>query len=323
MILASKDLSMKKPRRLRRGATIGIAAISGAVDPVKLEAGARYLRDRGYRTVEGPNLRSLHRDFAGNDRERAAGYLELLRNPEVEAVVFARGGWGAARILRYLDPAELGAHPKIQMGGSDLTSLFAFLRNSAGLVAFHGPMVAVDFARETVDADTDDGWEPVLRGEAPSEFAFAPSQIVAGGRGAGPLVGGCLSILASLEGTAEAVGTEGCVLFWEDVQEEIYRLDRMLDHLRRAGKLERPSGVIIGKLEATTRGGKPDETALTDLLSEYFADAPYPVVRDWPAGHGRRNRALALGVRVEIEAGDDLLKKSGGGIVRFVEAGVV
>jgi muramoyltetrapeptide carboxypeptidase len=310
----NKSNNLKKPPRLAPGATLGIAAISGAVDRSKLEAGLGYLRGRGYRLVEASNLRSVHRDFAGRDEERARGYRELLCDPRVDAILFARGGWGAARALSWLDPEEIAAHPKIHMGGSDLTSFFSFLRLQAGLVAFHGPMVASDFARQPVDPETDAAWEPVLRGELPGEVRIEPSQVVAPGAGGGPLAGGCLSILASLEGTPEALPAEPAVLFWEDVGEEIYRLDRMLCQLKRAGKFERLAGAIIGKLESITRAGNPDETALTELLSEYFAGSPYPVLRDWPAGHGRRNRAMAFGARVEIDTFE--------GAVRFVEAGV-
>lgn len=306
---------LAKPPRLPAGGTLGIAAVSGAVSPEKLDRGIAYLRRRGYRVVEAPNLRSVHRGFAGSDEERARGYRELLLDPRVNAILFARGGWGAARILPLLDPGEIRAHSKIQMGGSDLASLFSYLRNQCGLGAFHGPMVAVDFAREPVDPETDSAWEPALRGEVPVEVPFEPAQVVAPGAGGGPLIGGCLSILASLEGTPEAIRPDGCVLFWEDVGEELYRLDRMLAQLRRAGKLKNLAGVIIGQLESITREGKPDEESLTDLLSEYFAGAGYPVVRDWPAGHGRRNRAMALGARLEI----DTARKA----VRFMEAGVL
>ncbi len=306
---------LTKPARLRPGATIGVAALSGAVEPAKLDRGIAYLRRRGYRVLEASNLRSVDRSFAGSDEERALGYRELLRDPGVEAIFFARGGWGAARVLSRLDPGEVRAHPKIHMGGSDLASLFSFLQNSCGQGAFHGPMIAVDFAREPVDPETDSTWEPALRGEVPLEVPLEPRQVAAPGSGAGPLVGGCLSILVSLEGTPEAIRTDGCVLFWEDVREEIYRLDRMLAQLRRAGKLARLSGVIIGQLESITRDGKPDEESVTGLLCEHFAGAGYPVVRDWPAGHARRNRAMALGARVEI----DTARKA----VRFVEAGVL
>jgi muramoyltetrapeptide carboxypeptidase len=307
--------TLQKPPRLPAGGTIGVAAISGAVEPEALEKGIAYLLGRGYRLVEAPNLRFRQGDFAGTDRQRAEGYRDLVRNPDVQAVFFARGGWGAARIFDNLDAAEIASFPKIHMGGSDLTSLFGFLQNRAGLTCFHGPMVAVDFARRPVDAETDESWERMLRGEAPMRYSLSQQQVVQEGGGRGRLVGGCLSILVSLEGTREAVDAEGKVLFWEDAGEEIYRLDRMLTQLRRAGKLERLAGVIIGKLEAITRKGVKDETAVSELLQGHFGKADYPVLRDWPAGHAGSNRTMALGANMTID--------TAAGFVEIEEAGVL
>ena len=301
--LTGPSAPFRKPPALRPGARIGVAALSGRVDPERLDAGIARLRGRGYAVVEADNVRRTDPfGRAGTDAERAAGYRALLRDPSVEAIFFARGGWGAARVLDRLDPDEAARHPKIHMGGSDLTTLFAWLQARAGLVAFHGPMVAVDFARPEPDPETESAWEPVLRGDAPIEWALDPSRIVAGGAGAGPLVGGCLSLLVALEGTPEAIDTRGKVVFWEDVGEELYRIDRMLTHWKRAGRFAEPAGVIIGTLENIRNNGRPDEAALSALLADHFAAAPYPVVRDWPSGHGARNRTLPLGTRVSIDS---------------------
>jgi len=290
-----------RPPALPPGGTIGVAALSGKVDPARLERGLAYLRSRGYRVVEASNLRSCHGDFAGTDEERARGYRALLADPSVDAIFFARGGWGVARVLPFLDVDEAARRPRIHMGGSDLTTLFAFLHRHTGLACFHGPMVAADFGAEAPDAETSASWEPFLRGEAPLEFSLSPRQIVARGTAEAPIVGGCLSMLAALEGTSEAVETDGRILFWEDVNEETYRLDRMLVQLERAGRLARPAGVIIGALENIVHHGRPDPDAVSALIEEHFAGAPYPVLRDWPSGHGRRNRTLPLGVSAVID----------------------
>jgi muramoyltetrapeptide carboxypeptidase len=284
------------------------------VDPVRLDAGISRLRSRGYAVVEAGNVRTSSGMHAGTDAERAAGYRALLTDPAVNAIFFARGGWGAARVLDRLDAEEVARHPKIHMGGSDLTTLFAWLHARTGLVAFHGPMVAVDFARPEPDPETDGGWEPVLRGEMPIAVPFAPEQVVARGSGSGLLVGGCLSMLVALEGTPEAVDTRGRIVFWEDVGEELYRLDRMLTHWRRAGRFREPAGVIIGRLENIRNNGSRDEESVSSLLAEHFAGAPYPVVRDFPAGHGTKNRTLPLGARIGVD--------TAAGAVRFEEAAV-
>lgn len=291
---------MIRPRRLSAGGRIGVAALSGRVDAEKLEAGLAYLRASGYSVAEAPNLRSAFGRFAGSDRDRANGYMALVEDPRVEAIFFARGGWGAARALPHIDLETVRRNPKIHMGGSDLTSLFAFLRHRTGLVTFHGPMVAVDFARRPIEPQTERAWRDLVSGAAPPR-TFDATQILAPGRGLGELTGGCLSILTALEGTPDALETDRTILFWEDVGEELYRIDRMLTQLSSAGKLDRLAGVIIGTLDGMTNDGRDDPDALTDLLREHFGSAAYPVVRDWPAGHGARNEALPLGTKVSID----------------------
>ena len=298
--LTGPSAPFRLPPALSPGATIGVAALSGRVDVAKLDAGIARLTSLGYRVREAANLRLGHGDFAGDDGERADGYRALVADPGVDAIFFARGGWGAARVLDLLDAAEIAARPKIHMGGSDLTTLFAYLHAHARLVCFHGPMVAVDFARSDPDRATEESWQSVLSG-VPQEFPLAPEQILRPGSASAPVVGGCLSMLVALEGTPEALSTEGRIVFWEDVHEEIYRLDRMLTQWKRAGRFDRVAGVIIGALEDIRHNGEDDARALSALLSDHFGDAPFPVVRDWPAGHGRLNRALALGGEVAID----------------------
>ena len=303
-----------KPPRLFPGATIGVAALSGSVDPAKLDTGLAHLVARGYRVVEAQNLRRVHGSFAGRDEERAAGYRGLLVNPAVDAIFFARGGWGAARVLGLLDRVEITRHRKVHMGGSDLTTLFAFLHAHARLVCFHGPMVAVDFARLDRDAETDASWEGMLRGEAPLEYRLRPEQVVRGGSASAPVVGGCLSLMVALEGTPEAIDTEGRIVFWEDVNEEIFRLDRMLTQWKRAGRFAGVAGVIIGTLENIRNNGRSDEAAVAALLADHFGGASYPVICGWPSGHGRKNRVVPLGAEMSIDTAR--------GIVRFPEAAV-
>lgn len=301
---------MLKPPPLRPGDTIGIAAISSPPDPDRLEAGIDSLRARGYRIREAANLRAVHGFLAGTDEERAVGYRSLLRDPDVAAIFFARGGYGAGRILHLLDPREAGEHPKVHLGGSDLTALFAYLWRHSGLVAFYGPMVAVEMAGgEELD------WEPVLRGAIPAGERFPGGSILAPGRAEGPLLGGCLSLLASLAGTPHALAADGAILFWEDVGEEPYRLDRLLTQLERSGTFERLQGMVIGSIAPRDGDGAEPPAAVQTWLARMFGGAPFPVVRGLPAGHLPRPRTIPLGPRVRLEAETD-------GALEFLEAGV-
>jgi muramoyltetrapeptide carboxypeptidase len=273
-----------------------VAAVSGPVDPDRLAAGVRALELRGYRVVLADNVLARRGFLAGSDAERAAGYRRLLANPAIDAIFFARGGYGAARILPHLDASELRARPRIHLGGSDLTALFAYLARHAGLVAMYGPMVAVSLHEPGLD------WEEVLRGEVPASHAFGPDDVLAGGSGEGPLVGGCLSLLASLAGTPEAVSADGAVLFWEDVAEPPYRMDRMLTQLERSGTLDRLQAMLIGSISTGANGGGDSSEALSAWLRDRFAGAPFPVIRGFPAGHIPGTRTLPLGARVRLDA---------------------
>ncbi len=302
-------VELLKPPALRPNATIGVAAISGPVDQEKLERGLVYLRQRGYRVVEAPNLRRRSGFLAGDDEERASGYRGLLCDPAVDAIFFARGGYGSSRTLPLLDPKDILRHPKVHLGASDLTALFAFLHRHARLATFYGPMVAVEMGAAEEGLD----WESVLAGSIPEPHEFGPAEVLASGVGEGPLLGGCLSLIASVAGTPEAIEARGAVFFWEDVEEEIYRIDRLLTQLERSGTLQDLQGMVIGSLLPGGRNETPEQ--IRQYLQDRFRNASFPVGIGLPAGHCARPRTLALGGRVRLEL-------SKGGRLTFLEAGV-
>jgi muramoyltetrapeptide carboxypeptidase len=286
----------RKPPRLRPGATIGVAAISGPADESRLDLGLERLRSIGYRVIEASNLRRRDGFLAGTDGQRAEGYRELVRDPSVDAIFFARGGYGASRILARLDPEEIRANPKIHLGGSDVTALFAYIGTHAPLVTFYGPLVGVQLAQ---GAFLD--WEEVLSGAPPEPHSVQPDDVIRHGRGEGPIVGGCLSLLASLCGTPEAVAGNGHILFWEDVGEEIYRLDRMLTQLERSGTFEGLQAMLIGSVAPGRREGVESSDEIRAWLRRRLAGAPFPTAMGFPAGHLDSTRTIPLGARVRVD----------------------
>ena len=282
------------------GDLIGVAAPSGPVDPSRLEAGSALLRSLGYRTRAARNagLRSGTLGLAGSDAERLAGYRDLLLDPEVTAIFLARGGYGLLRLLPLLDPAEVAAHPKIHCGFSDATALHAFLLTRCGLPSFHGPMVAAELAAGHVDPEVRPFFPSLLEGRGPREIPFDRADILVSGSASGPLVGGCLSILAALVGSPEEFDFGGAILFLEDVAEEAYRIDRMLGTLQRAKRMDKLRGVLIGSFARVTFGGVEDSSRLRELLLERFAPLGVPVVAGLPAGHRAPNVPLPVGARV-------------------------
>ena len=224
--------------------TIGVMAPGGAVDPDALARGLDALRALGFRVRTGEQVLARRRYCAGKPEQRAHEFEAMFRDPEVTAIICARGGYGTAQMLPLLDPAVLAAHPTLVCGYSDVSPLLGFLIERCDLAALHGPMVASDLAKgltgrsatrlRTLLEDPTSVWQEVVR------------SVLAPGRGTGRLVGGCLSSLVALLGTPYAIETEGRMLFLEDVAEPPYRVDRMLTQLRLAGKLDGVAGVILG-----------------------------------------------------------------------------
>ncbi len=197
-----------------------------------------------------------------------------------------------------LDPAIFASNPKLLCGYSDIAPLLGFLVERCNLVALHGPMVAIDLAKGLAPR-TAERMRLLLR--APAAVWREPvTEVLAPGVAQGRLVGGCLSSLIALLGTPFAIETDGAVLFLEDVAERPYRIDRMLTHLRLAGKLERVAAVVLGSF-ANCDGRNADDLA-SDVFREFFDGVTFPVVSGFPAGHLSDNLPLALGLPVRVDA---------------------
>lgn len=287
------------PRPAAAGATLGVVAPAGTVKPDALERGLALLRTWGYEVRLGEHVREQRRYCAGAPEERAADLEAMFRASDVDAVLCARGGYGTAQVLPLLDPEVLAAHPKLVCGYSDVSPLLGFLVERCGLVALHGPMVASDLAK---------GLTPraaarlrAMLATPATAWSEPVSEVLVPGVAAGRLAGGCLSSLVALLGTPYAVETAGRVLLLEDVAERPYRIDRMLTHLRLAGKLDRVAAVVLGSFADCD--GKEDGDVAAAVFREFFASAPYPVVAGFPAGHLSENLPLALGLPVCVDTG--------------------
>ncbi len=284
-----------KPPRLRPGDTIGLVAPSSVVPADALQAGVARIESLGYRVRYRDDITadSGARRFAGDHQRRALEFREMLEDSQIRAVFVARGGYGCNYIVDFLDKRPLPL-PKIVMGYSDVTTLHAFFQR-AGWVTFHGPMAAVDFARGLDDLGpaltSPDGWEVADSGIEPLRE----------GRAEGTLLGGCLSLLVTTLGTRREIDWRGAIVLLEDLNEAPYRIDRMLFHLREAGKFEDVRGVIFGEMK---------DCGPTDLLRETivaaFEGMNIPLAIGLHTGHtSGRNICVPLGVRARLD-GDRL-----------------
>jgi muramoyltetrapeptide carboxypeptidase len=290
---------MRKPAALRRGDLIGVVAPAAAVDPAALATGIHALEEHGFRVQVGSAVFQRAGYLAGHDRERLDDLVAMFHNPDVKAIIAARGGYGSGRLLPLLDPAIARDHPKIVVGFSDLTFLLNDLVRRAELVTFHGPM-AVSLAAHP---DAAARLVRALSGDR-RDWNLTARQVIQPGTAEGITVGGCLSVIAATLGTPYAMETDGRLLFLEDANEKPYRIDRMLTQLRQAGKFDRVAGVIFGEMPGCT--ADPNEAVtVRDVIAEAFAGATYPVAFGLPTGHGSNSATLPLGVRARL-AGERL-----------------
>lgn len=282
------------------GDRVGVAALSGRIDPARLERGVVALRGLGFEPVLADNLGSRHGFFAGTDAERLAGFHRLVADPGLTAIFFARGGHGLLRILPALDWDLLRRHPRAYVGYSDLTPFLLGVVERLGLAAFHGPLIAGDFARG-LSAEEEDSLLGALAGRYPVEQPFS-STLRAGGNGgaSGPLLGGCLSLLAATLGTPYFPDLEGSLLFWEDVNEPPYKVDRMLTHLGLSGNLAGIEGMIVGHLGGAEEPGWAP-AAWPDLVASNLSGYSWPLAWGLESGHFALNRTLPLGLPARLD----------------------
>jgi len=282
---------------LPAGSLIGVIAPAGPVEAERLARVPALYEAFGYRCRLYPGC-ALRDDYlAGPDAQRLADLHAALVDPEVAAIHAIRGGYGCMRILDGVDSALLRANPKLLIGYSDLTALHALWARE-GLPSLHAPMAASDMLLPGREADRD-ALFGVLRGGLVAGTVLAPERLPEAwqvpGRARGRLIGGNLSLVAALLGTPWAWDARGAILFLEDVNEELYRVDRLLTQLRLAGVFEQVAGFVLGSFT--------EATSPQPLLHRMLERFSKPLLAGWPSGHGTPNRPLPLGLEVELDAG--------------------
>ena len=281
-------------RSLRSGARVGIAAPAGVVDRDRLEAGEAALRRLGFEPVRRKDLTDRSGYLAGEDARRAAELNELVAASDIDAVVCARGGYGSSRLLESLDAKLFREARKPLVGYSDITSLLLWQWCEAGLMGIHGPMLERE---EGFSDEIGESLRRALMGDASPPLAGRPG---VPGCARGRLVGGSLTLVTASLGTAWEIDTRENILLFEEVEEPPYRIDRMLEQLRAAGKLEGLAGVGVGSLVGCEDERFPERDAET-VLAEFLEPLGVPVVFDLPFGHGERNLCWPFGGLAAID----------------------
>lgn len=299
---------MIKPKALKPGSTIGIVAPASDVKPEFLQPGVEELKRLGFNVKLAGGIHEKYRYFAGLHQRRAHALIEMFQDPEVDAIICARGGYGCHYLVEQLPPEIIFSHPKIFMGYSDVTLLLQFIENRCGMIAFHGPMVAWEFARHEPFYNRESLFECLTRTTPGQKIAASGLETLRGGTCGGLLTGGCLSLITAALGTPYELQTEGRILFLEDVNAKPYQVDRMLMQLRLAGKFEAVQGIIFGQMLDCGQGA--DETyRLQDIVSEILQPYRFPILYGLPSGHTSSGcLTLPLGVPVLLDASEKYLE---------------
>lgn len=299
-----------KPPRLRPGDVVGLVAPAGAAFVrAEVTLAEEALAALGLRPRLGSRLYERHGYLAGRDAERAADLNAFFADPEVRGILAFRGGWGSARVLPHLDYAAVRRHPKVLMGYSDITALLLGLHARAGLVTFHGPVGesdwnpwSVDLVRRVLfDAEPVSMENPHEPGEGLVQTEHRHWTITPG-RARGRLLGGNLTVLAHLVGTPYLPAWDGAILFLEDINEDIYRIDRMLTHLALAGILGRLRGFVFGNCTDCEPGRGYGSLTLEELFDDHVRPLGVPAWHGAMIGHIDRKFTVPLGVEAEIDA---------------------
>jgi muramoyltetrapeptide carboxypeptidase len=301
---ARPQIERIKPPALRPGDSIGIVAPASYFNRQDFEAGCATLRQMGYNPIYDESIFERDLYFAGTVERRARELESMFSRDDVKAIVCARGGYGSNYLLPALDVRKIATCPKAFIGYSDNTSLLTYFCDAANIVSFHGPMVTKDFAnKDGVDLAS---WHSALSGEENWGLNFNASSGVKSlveGSAEGVLYGGCLSILVESLGTPYEIRTEETILFVEDVAAKPYQIDRMLMHLKLAGKLDGVRGIIFGEMIGCVQSENQGYT-LEEIVMRIVGGLGVPVAYGLPSGHvSRKNITLPIGVGAVLNVG--------------------
>ncbi|MDB5275294.1 MAG: peptidase LD-carboxypeptidase [Ferruginibacter sp.] len=301
------------PSYLKKDDTIGISCPAGFITNEDMLPAVNKLTEWGFKISFGTTVGKKDFTFGGTDEERRNDFQQMLDDKKIKAILCARGGYGAVRIIDNLNFKQLELHPKWIIGFSDITVLHSHLNRNYGIASIHSKMCnsfPADWSlAEPVQKESIESIYKCLIGEKMT-YSFLPNIKNKLGVATGTLVGGNLKTLESLAGSKSDIITKNKILFVEDTGEYLYSIDRMFWNLKRSGKLSSLAGLIVGGFKI-----KPDDPgeefgkALEDIVLEKVKEYDYPVAFDFPVGHQKYNVALKCGVKhtLKVELNSSML----------------
>jgi muramoyltetrapeptide carboxypeptidase len=299
-------MKILKPPALKKGDVIGIVSPASSPDDfTRIEQGVKYLESLGYRVKLGKHIFKRYGYLSSTDDERADDLNEMFADEKVKAIICVRGGYGTPRLLDKVDYNLIKKKPKIFVGYSDITALQLAIFKKTGLVTFSGPMLAVDIYSNFDSFAEDFFWRILTSREKKIEIKN-PNGVelntLKSGKATGTLLGGNLSLIASIMGTKYQPSFNDSVLVIEDIGEEPYRIDRYLSQLKNSGVLYKINACILGQF--TDCAPKEPEKSLTleQIFNDYLGNLKIPVISNLSYGHIPQKLTLPLGARVRVDA---------------------
>jgi muramoyltetrapeptide carboxypeptidase len=285
-----------KPQRLQKGDTVGIIAPASPPNLENLHRSIHFLEvELGLNVKLGKHLKNEYGYLAGKDNERLEDLYHMFLDKKVKAIICACGGYGTARIASAIDYEVIKNNPKIFWGYSDITFLHTAIQKKTGLITFHGPMLASDIGKEDSDPVSKQFFYQLFE---PQEIAyteqFSPLEVLVEGEATGPLIGGNLSLLVSTLGTPFEIDTKEKLLLIEDINEEPRSVDRMLNQLYMAGKLQEVAGIIVGDFH-DCEPKREKSLTLDEVIEHYMRAAGKPAMKGFKIGHCSPHIAVPLG----------------------------
>jgi len=297
------------PPYLQKGDCIGIVAPARKISFSEIEFACKWLQKEGFRVAYEDSLFEECHQFAGNDTVRVGAFQKMLDDPNIKAILCARGGYGSVRIIDQLDFTEFCKSPKWICGYSDVTVFHAHIHQNFGISTLHSTML-INMTEKLSDSQSMITMVQALRGE-PIDYSIACHPYNTIGSATGTLVGGNLSILYSLMGSSSEIDTAGKILVIEDLDEYLYHIDRMLVALKRGGKLAHLAGLIVGGMSEMRDNTIPFGETAEESIIRHCKAYGYPICFGFPVGHIEENWALKMGVTYQLkvsETGSRLLE---------------
>lgn len=303
-------MSLVIPKALKKGDTIALVSASGATPQERLQPAIEAVEKLGFNVIVGETCRARHGYLAGSDELRAAELNAMFENPEIDGIFCIRGGYGATRILPMLDLEMIKNNPKVFAGYSDVTALHIVFNQQCNFVTYHTPMPSTEFIKEKMDDYT---WDYFIQSVTNTTWSDYYLENAAGeemltivpGTATGKLAGGNLTLVVASLGTPFEIDLVDKILFLEDIDENVQRIDRMLTQLKLSGKLDQVAGILLGAwtdCEPMDKNNPENNLTLETVIDEILTPLNVPLLMNVTCGHVLPTMSLPLGKTVTVDA---------------------